>query len=102
MFLFAAIMTGCTSCKKKTTLKIPKAILEAKNATQDELLNIVNRFDEIQTLIARNLNAEYVSEKIESGWLELEKQPTAPGLILLKRPDFIYFVIQAPVTGPES
>jgi len=94
--LFAAVMTGCIGCTTKTTIKIPKTILEAKDATEDELLDIVNRYGEIKTLIVSDLKADYISEKIEGNLIELKDYPNAPGLMLLKRPDSINFVIMAP------
>lgn len=95
--LFIAIMTVSTGCTHKTTIKIPKAILHAKDASLEELLDIVNQYDEINTLIAGNLKADYTSEKTEGDLIELKDYPRAPGFILLKRPDSIFFVIMAPV-----
>ena len=97
IILLAIFCAVCSGCKERTTIKIPKAILQARIATLDELLRIVNVYDEIITLKSNNLKAEYTSEKTESGLIELEKYPKAPGYILLKRPDFIYFVVLAPV-----
>lgn len=95
--LLIAIVTSCTGCKKRTTIKVPKAILQARSATLEELLHIVNRLDGIQTLKASNIKVEYTSEKKEGGLIELEKYPRAPGYIMLKRPDSIRLVIQNPV-----
>jgi outer membrane lipoprotein-sorting protein len=97
IFLLAAIIMSCTGCKERTTIEVPKAILNAKDATLDDLLDIVNRFDDITSLKANNLEAKYISKKQESGLIELEKYPKADGYILLKRPDFLYFVVLAPV-----
>lgn len=97
IFLLIAIITVCTGCKKRATVEVPKAILQAQSATMEELLQIVNRLDEIQTLKANNIKAEYISEKKEGSLIELEKYPKAPGYILLKRPDMTYLVIQNPV-----
>jgi outer membrane lipoprotein-sorting protein len=97
ILLLAAVIMGCTGCKERATIEIPKAILHAKDATLDELLEIVNRFDGITSLKANNLEAKYISKKQESGLIELEKYPKAPGFILLRRPDSIRFVLMAPV-----
>jgi len=98
ILLLVAIIMSCTGCKERATIEVPKAILHAKDATLDELLDIVNRFDEITSLKSNSLEAKYISKKQESGLIELEKYPKAPGFVLLKRPDSIYFRIQAPVT----
>jgi outer membrane lipoprotein-sorting protein len=95
--LLTAMIMSCTSCKERATIEVPKAILYAKDATLDDLLDIVNGFDEIISLKANKLEAKYISKKQESGLIELEKYPKAPGFILLKRPDSVRFVILAPV-----
>ncbi len=95
--LLVAAVASCTGCKKRTTIKVPKAILQARSATPAELLHIVNGLDGIQTLKAGNIKAEYTSEKKEGSLIELEKYPRAPGYIMLKRPDSLRLVIQNPV-----
>ena len=95
--LLIAVVTNCTGCKKRTTINVPRAILQARSATLDELLHIVNRLDGIRTLKASNIKAEYTSEKKEGSLIELEKYPRAPGYIMLKRPDSLRLVIQNPV-----
>jgi outer membrane lipoprotein-sorting protein len=97
MLILIAAVAGWSGCKKRTTIQVPKAILQAKSATPAELLQIVNRLDGIQTLKASNIKAEYTSEKKEGSLIELEKYPKAPGYILLKRPDSLRLVIQNPV-----
>jgi outer membrane lipoprotein-sorting protein len=98
IFLFSvSIMgSGCGLFVKKTKIAVPKAVLQAKNATLEELLRIVNRNDEIQTLRSR-YKLKYLSEKNENGLIELKKYPRAPGYFLLRRPDSIYLVISNPV-----
>lgn len=97
IFILITVITGCTGCKKRATIKVPQAILHARSATLDELLHIVNRLDEIKAAKASNIKVEYTSEKKEGSLIELEKYPRAPGYILLKRPDSIRLVIQNPV-----
>lgn len=95
--ILITVITGCTGCKKRATIEVPKAILQAKSATLDELLHIVNRLDGIQALKASNIKAEYTSEKKEGSLIELEKYPKTPGFILVKRPDSLFLVLQNPV-----
>ena len=94
--LLMVIITGGAGCKKRTTIEVPKGILQAKSATLDELIHIVNQLDEIQAAKASNIKAEYTSEKMEGSLIELEKYPRAPGFILLKRPDSTYLRILNP------
>lgn len=91
-----AVAAGCSGCKRRTTVEIPKAILHARNATLDQLLHIVNRYEGIRTLQC-GIKAEYTSREMENDQIELEKYPKAPGHILLQRPDSTYLVIQNPV-----
>ncbi|MBN2241326.1 MAG: hypothetical protein JW793_01450 [Acidobacteria bacterium] len=78
-------------------MEVPNAVLQAQEASLDELLHIVNRYGEIRTLKANRLKAEYTSEKEKGSLVELEKYPKAPGFILLERPDSLLMAIQAPV-----
>jgi len=100
--LLTVVISSCSGCKKRATIEIPKAILQAKSATLDELLQIVNRMDEIQSLKAGSLKAVYTSEKKEGSLIELEKYPKAPGYVLLKRPDSTRLVIQNPVVKKKE
>lgn len=96
MLLLIALITGGAGCKKRATIEVPNGFLQAKSATLDELIHIVNQLDEVQSAKASNIKAEYTSEKMEGSLIELEKYPKAPGFILLKRPDSTYLGIQSP------
>jgi hypothetical protein len=87
---------GLFGCKKRTTVEVPRSILEAKAATQEELLKFLNRYGEIETLQAA-IKAEYTSEEKDYDQIELERYPKAPGHIFLKRPDSTFLFIQNPV-----
>lgn len=88
-----------SSCAVKTTVRVPVSakVLAAKTATLDELLSSLARYSErITALTSGTLKASYTSGKVESG--KLQAYRSAPGYILLKRPDSIRLNIQNPVT----
>lgn len=95
-FSLVASVTGIFGCKRRTTVEVPASIREAKEATDDELLDFLNRYGEIETLQAA-IKAEYTSEEKDQDQIELEKYPKAPGQIFLKRPDSTFLYIQNPV-----
>jgi len=97
LFVFLAVMVaGCSGCKREETVKVPQAILQAKSASIDDLLQIVNHYGGLKTLQVR-INAEYVSLEQEHDVINLTKYPKAPGSALFKRPDTAYIVIKNPV-----
>jgi len=72
-------------------------MLAAKTATLDELLASLAGYSErIATLSSNSLKASYTSGRVESGRLQAYR--SAPGYLLLRRPDSILMNIQNPVT----
>jgi len=91
--------TVFTSCGVKQTVKVavPLKVLEAKTATLDELVALVEKYSEkIRTLSSTSLKISYVSGKLDSG--TLQQYRSAPGYILLKPPDGLRLNIQNPLT----
>jgi hypothetical protein len=86
--------SGC-SVKEKTEFEVPEKIAGAKTATFPELLNIINRYDEISELSSNGLRITLTLGKFESGVLDRYKK--APGYVLVRRPDSIRLVIQDPI-----
>ncbi len=85
---------GCT-IKKNIKIEVPQKILQAKTASFDELLGMLQRYDRIHSL-SSFLDVTYFSGKKESGVIqEIKKQP---GYILLRRPDSTILVVQNFVT----
>ncbi len=98
-FLLLALLwfagSGC-SIKRTVRTSVSPGILQARSATFEELLSIAQNLASISALSSNNLRFTLTSGKIESG--ELQKYRSAPGYILLKRPDSIRLVVQVPVT----
>ncbi len=97
--LIAAL--GASGCRIKRTIKthVPEKVLQAKTATLEELLKLLQKYDDIQCLSSR-LDVTYSSGKRESGVIqEIRKQP---GYILLRRPNSTQLVVQNFVTKTKE
>jgi hypothetical protein len=93
--LCLAASLAATGCRIKRTIKT--AILPpAKTASFDELLSIINSYDKIVDLSCSNMKLTLTYGKRESGILK--EYRTAPGYILLKRPDSTHLSLQNPIT----
>ncbi len=98
LFLFAFLLTT-SSCLVKETVKVPVSskVLAAKEATVDELIASLTSYSErIKSLSSGTLKVSLTSGRAESG--KLLAYHSAPGWIVLKRPDLIRLNIQNPVT----
>jgi len=92
-------LTLASGCAVKTTVRVPvsEKVLAAKTATLDELLSAQASYSEkITALTSGTLKATYTSGRVESG--KLQAYHSAPGYILLRRPDSILLNIQNPIT----
>jgi hypothetical protein len=88
--LIGLLSAGCTISRTIRT-EVPQKILSAKTASADELLGLIQKYDEINSL-SSILDITYLSGRKESGVIrEIRKQP---GYILLKRPDSTHLVVQ--------
>jgi outer membrane lipoprotein-sorting protein len=93
------LLVATSSCLVKRTVKVPVSsrVLAAKEATVDELLASLTIYSQrIQSLSSGTLKVSLTSGRPESG--KLLAYHSAPGWIVLKRPDFIRLNIQNPVT----
>jgi outer membrane lipoprotein-sorting protein len=97
--LLLGLLLFTSSCAVKTTVRVPVSakVLAAKTATLDELLSSLASYSEkITALSSGTLKVTYTSGKVESG--KLQAYRSAPGYILLRRPDSLRLNIQYPVT----
>ena len=85
---------GC-SIKKQTKVEVPQKILHAKTASPDELLRIINKYEDLHSLVCNDIKLTLTTGKLESG--VLDKYRKAPGYALLRRPDSIRLVVQEPI-----
>jgi hypothetical protein len=90
-----AVSSGC-SIKRTVKIALPSNALQDKTATFNELLNIVRNYDNINSLSSNDLRVTLSTGKRESG--EIQEYRSAPGYIVLRKPDSIRLVLQVPVT----
>ena len=93
-FLILAMLalSGSLGCgiKKQTKVAVPQKILQAKTATLDELLEIVNNYDSITDLTCSSIRVTLTLGKLESELIEKYKR--IGGYLLLRRPDSVRLV----------
>jgi hypothetical protein len=92
-------LAGASACGIRRTVKVevPEKVLHAKTARFDELIALVNLYAErVSALSSSTMKATYTSGKVENG--VLQTYHSAPGYILLKRPEKIRINIQNPIT----
>jgi outer membrane lipoprotein-sorting protein len=101
-FVFAAGLASLllsTACSIKHTVRVdvPSKILSAKSATLDQLLSQLKAYgSQITTLTAASMKVTITMGKRDSG--VLQEYHSAPGYLLLARPDMLRMVVQNPLT----
>jgi len=87
---------GC-GVKRTVSVPVPPKVLNAKSATLDELLKLLTEKSQgLESLSSNDIRVTLTSGKAESG--ELQQYRSAPGYILLRRPDSFRMTIQNPIT----
>jgi outer membrane lipoprotein-sorting protein len=97
--LVLLILSASTACsvKRTVTVSVPAKILQARSATFDELLALLKSYsDKLSALSSTSLRVSFTSGKVESG--KLQEYRSAPGYVLLKRPDSLRLNVQNPLT----
>ncbi|MFQ5740329.1 MAG: hypothetical protein ACE5JX_15080 [Acidobacteriota bacterium] len=94
-----ALLLATAGCGKKTVrLDIPEGYKEAKTASLQDLLDLVNeRYAKAETLTVSRFRVEFTGGSLEKGYLE--KYPRAKGHLVAKRPDSIFINILNPLTS---
>lgn len=90
---------GAAGCgvKRTITVAVPAKIRTAKTATFGDLLAMLAWYSEqLSSLSSTTMRVTFVSGRAETGTLQAYR--SAPGYILLKRPDLIRLNIQNPLT----
>lgn len=86
-------------CGIKRTVNVPTTtkIAQARTASLDELIsNLETYSNRVSSLVSNAMRVTFTSGRIESG--KLQEYRSAPGYILLKRPDSIRLNVQNPLT----
>jgi outer membrane lipoprotein-sorting protein len=87
------------ACQIKRTVKVevPSKILLAKSATLEQLVARLDEYGrQITSLTASSMKVTFTTGKRDSGIIQ--EYRSAPGYILLARPDMIRMVVQNPLT----
>jgi outer membrane lipoprotein-sorting protein len=91
VFLF-----GC-SVKRTLKVNVPQRILSAKSATPEQVLSMLaGNAEKAHSLSSTTVRVTFTAGKAESG--KVQEYRSAPGYILLERPDRIRLSIQNPLT----
>ena len=96
ILVLALGLTGCGP--KKQDLHVPQGYTAAREATLEELVNLVNsQYAEIETVSVSRFRVKFTGGSIEQGYLK--EYPSAKGHLVTKRPNWIYVNILNPVTS---
>jgi len=94
--VMAAVGWGC-GVKRTVEVPVPARIAEAKTAGLEELLTLMReRSDKVRSLSSASVKVTLTSGKVESG--RLQEYRSAPGYVLLRRPDAIRLNVQNPIS----
>jgi outer membrane lipoprotein-sorting protein len=89
-------LSGC-GVKRTVKVQVSQKVLQAKTATIDELLGILDtQASKVVSLSSTTLKISFTSGNSDSG--NLQEYRSAPGYILLQRPDRIRLNVQNPLT----
>ncbi len=100
--LLLALSLVSVQCKVKQTrsVAIPSAHLEARSASLQELVELVNRrYAGFESLALASLEVEFTGEVKEGAYIQQDKYRRANGVLIARRPDAIYFNIKNPIGG---
>ncbi len=95
--IFASALGGCSGIFKKTHSR--PALLKSENATQAQLLDVVNHFARVNSMRAKmDLKFEdnsYAEQGIAVDYITVTSE------IVVQRPASILFKVQAPIVGTD-
>ena len=98
LVLFLLPLLGCGSAiKKRTQIEVPVGFQQVKEATLEELIQIINdNYTRLSNISVSDMEVEFQEGSIEEGYFERYRQ--ARGYLIAKRPDSTYISIQNPLT----
>jgi hypothetical protein len=99
LFFMGIFLSGCASVvKTKTRVDAPTAYRQARTASLDELVELINeRYATVGAITVRNFQVEFKGGSVEQGFFE--SYPKAKGYLIAKEPDAIYVNILNPLTS---
>ncbi len=97
LLVFPVLVTGCGAVREKEKVKAPETYLQAKVATEAELMDLINiNYAGIDSIAVPRFNVELTGGSLEDGYFE--KYRKANGYLVAKRPDSIFVNILNPLT----
>lgn len=98
IILALLLLSGCGAVKEREVLTVPPAYMDARTATLQELVELVNRrYAAIDSLTVSELSVEFTGGSIEEGYFE--KYRKARGYLVAERPESIFVNILNPLTS---
>jgi hypothetical protein len=101
LVLYLAVsLSGCI-IKGTSNVPVPAGILNAKTAGYDELLGLVGSYNKINELSSGDLKLSFERKlgwDSQKGMEKWERWHSAPGYILLKRPDSVRLALKSPMS----
>jgi hypothetical protein len=92
------VLVSCGAVKKRTTIELPPAYVDARVASLEELVEFVNeRYAAVEALSVSSLKVEFTGGSVKTGYLE--EYRGAKGYLVAQWPDSMYFNILNPLTS---
>jgi hypothetical protein len=92
------LAAGCGAVRERRVVDIPPAYLEAREASLEELLDLVNRrYAALESLTVTRFEVEFTGGSIDEGYFE--RYRTAQGYLVARRPDSVFVNILNPLTN---
>lgn len=91
------LLAGCGAVRETATVQAPETYLQAKEATEAELMDLINTsYADIDSIAVSRFSVEFTGGSLEDGYFE--KYRKANGYLVAKRPDSIFVNILNPLT----
>ena len=89
---------GCGAVKEKKVMQPPPAYVQARTATTQELVDLINdRYSKVDSITVRKCKVEFTGGSVDDGYLE--KYRKANGLLIAQNPESIFVNILNPLTN---
>ncbi|MFH1965871.1 MAG: hypothetical protein ABIJ42_10080 [Acidobacteriota bacterium] len=91
------LLASCGAVREKAKVQAPETYLQAKVATEAELMELINTsYADIDSIAVSRFSVEFTGGSLEDGYFE--KYRKADGYLVAKRPDSIFVNILNPLT----
>lgn len=95
--LFVLLHAGCGAVREKETVQAPQTYLQARSASDTELMELINKdYAGIDSIAISSFEVEFTGGSLQDGYFE--KYRKAGGYLVAKRPESIFVNILNPLT----